>query len=165
MKALDCVEVFSVASASVDPATWFVPLLGAVFVLLGVALIRTNVFSDFQDHYPWFGPAFFAFSLLWTVGGSAVLLWSNYTVRQALRTGDVTTVEGVVRNFSPMPPGGHANETFVVDGTRFSYSGYTLGSGFHQTRSEGGPIIDGAYVRISHRDGTILRLAMCTRVR
>ncbi len=165
MKALDCAEVFNVTSASVEPATWFVPLLGGVFVLLGVALVRTNMFSDFQDRYAWFGPAFLAFSLLWTVGGSAALLWSNYTVRQALRTGEVTTVEGVVRNFSPMPAGGHANETFLVAGTRFSYSAYTLAPGFHQTRSERGPIVDGAYVRIAHRDGTILRLEMCTRVR
>jgi hypothetical protein len=57
-----------------------------------------------------------------------------------------------------MPREGHADESFVVGGRRFSYSDYSVTPGFNNTRSHGGPIDNGVYVRITHRGNTILRL-------
>ena len=61
-------------------------------------------------------------------------------------------IEGVVNNFDPMPYGGHKLETFDVNGIKFSYSDYYSVVGyksvFRKTRSHGGPIYEGAYVRI-----------------
>jgi hypothetical protein len=65
---------------------------------------------------------------------------------------------GPVTDFRPMPREGHADESFVVGGRRFSYSDYSVTPGFSNTRSHGGPIDNGVYVRITHRDNTILRL-------
>jgi hypothetical protein len=62
------------------------------------------------------------------------------------------TVEGVVKSFDPMPYGGHKDEAFDVNGVKFSYSDYgsTVGyrQAFRRTRSHGGPIYAGAYVKI-----------------
>lgn len=56
------------------------------------------------------------------------------------------------------PYSGHARETFVVNGQYFSYSDYDLTQGFNQTQSHGGPIKEGLQVRITHVDGSIVKL-------
>jgi hypothetical protein len=66
--------------------------------------------------------------------------------------------EGVVTDFRSMPFKGHAVESFVVGGQRFSCSDYNVTAGFNNTRSHGGPIDKTLYVRITHRGNTILRL-------
>jgi len=61
-------------------------------------------------------------------------------------------VEGIVENFDPMPYGGHKLESFEVNGIKFSYSDYHSTAGytpvFSKTRSHGGPIYEGLYVKI-----------------
>lgn len=57
-----------------------------------------------------------------------------------------------------MPYGGHATESFVVQGIQFKYSDYIITAGFNHTSSHGGPIREGLLVRIWHRNGEILRL-------
>ncbi|MGH9970245.1 MAG: hypothetical protein ACREBG_20950 [Pyrinomonadaceae bacterium] len=57
-----------------------------------------------------------------------------------------------------MPFEGHADETFVVDGHRFSYSDYDETKGFNRTQSHGGPMREGLQVRITHVDGSIVKL-------
>jgi hypothetical protein len=57
-----------------------------------------------------------------------------------------------------MPYTGHSEESFVVDGKRFSYSDFIVTSGFHNAASHGGPIRAGLYVRVSYIGNVILRL-------
>ena len=66
-------------------------------------------------------------------------------------------VEGYVENFDPMPYGGHKNESFTVNDVKFEYSDFTVTVGFNNTKSHGGPIDSGKYVRIRYYNGRILQ--------
>ena len=77
---------------------------------------------------------------------------------QALRDGRVSTIEGRVTDFVPMPYGGHSNEHFTVHGVQFSYSDYLIAPCFNNTSSHGGPIREGLWVRLSYRDNCILKI-------
>jgi hypothetical protein len=91
--------------------------------------------------------------------GAGWLNYSNFAeLRDAARNGKAEVVEGQVKEFVPMPYQGHANESFVVNGHRFSYSDYDLTKGFNQSQSHGGPIKEGLQVRIEHVDGKIIKL-------
>jgi hypothetical protein len=57
-----------------------------------------------------------------------------------------------------MPYTGHSEESFTVEGHRFSYSDYIVTSGFHNTASHGGPIREGLHVRVTYSGNLILRL-------
>jgi hypothetical protein len=92
------------------------------------------------------------------VAAFALTLEDYMAVANALAPGDVTVTEGVVTDFRTMPYEGHAQESFVVGGQRFSYADYSVTAGFNNTRSHGGPIDNVLYVRVTHRGNTILRL-------
>jgi hypothetical protein len=83
--------------------------------------------------------------------------------RDAYAKGNYSTVEGTVTNFHPMPYSGHQNETFSVNGVKFSYSDYVLVPCFNNTASHGGPIHDGLSVRIAYSGDCILRLEVAAR--
>ena len=75
------------------------------------------------------------------------------------RTGEgVRVVEGRVEDFVPMPLEGHAEESFVVGGTKFSYSGYEGGCWIHHAAANVGPIREGLQVRVHYWDSRILKL-------
>ena len=69
-----------------------------------------------------------------------------------------TVVQGPVTDFVPMPYTGHAHESFLVGGRKFSYSDYILTGCFNTTASHGGPIRPGLVVRVSYSGNCILRL-------
>jgi hypothetical protein len=73
-------------------------------------------------------------------------------LKETYNNGNYEIVEGIVSNFDPMPYGGHKQETFDINGIEFSYSDYGSYNGysrvFRNTRSHGGPIYAGAYVKI-----------------
>jgi hypothetical protein len=72
--------------------------------------------------------------------------------------GRYSTVEGTVSNFHPMPYSGHQDETFSVNGVKFSYSDYVLIPCFNNTASHGGPVHEGLRVRIAYSGNCILKL-------
>jgi hypothetical protein len=94
-------------------------------------------------------------SVLWTAFALTTTLGDYIGARVALAFGDFTVAEGAVTDFRSTKRG---DESFVVGGKRFSYSDHTAAAGFNNTRSHGGPISDGLYVRITHRGNQILRL-------
>ena len=97
------------------------------------------------------------FGALWI--GTGVINYSNFAnLRAAARDGSTEIVEGKVEQFVPMPYTGHAQETFLVNGSYFAYSDYDLTKGFNRTQSHGGPIKEGLHVRITHVDGSIVKL-------
>ena len=67
-------------------------------------------------------------------------------------------VEGVITDFKPMPEGGHADESFIVDGRRFRYSSYDITSGFNKTVVRGGPLKEGMNVKLWYYEGVILKI-------
>ena len=76
----------------------------------------------------------------------------------ALRNHRYSVVEGRVTEFVPMPLTGHARESFVVGGRKFSYSDYILTGCFNNAASHGGPVRSGLLVRVSYTGNCILRL-------
>jgi hypothetical protein len=158
---MTCRLVFDAATSGARVFLHVAP--GVLFAVMGILLITVG--DKFLRANPvfvqWFGWAFFLFSLFWT---TVAFIWQGgdyLAARRALSSGSYATAEGRVTDFVPMPYEGHARESFVVDGQRFEYSDYKVTPGFNQTRSHGGPISEGVYVRIAHQDGIILRLEIC----
>lgn len=60
-------------------------------------------------------------------------------------------LQGVVRNFSPMPAGGHKTEDFTVQDVPFSIANISSTTyGYNQAASEGGVLRAGLPVRITY---------------
>jgi hypothetical protein len=103
------------------------------------------------------------FLLLSAVGFvlSLVLLLGHYSeyyrAKKALQTGHYEVIEGTVKNFVPMPPGGHSTESFDIDKTSFRY-GSGRGSIVFNSESNHGYVHDGVQVRIAYKDEDILRV-------
>jgi len=92
---------------------------------------------------------------------SLVLLLGHYSeyyrAKKALQTGDYQVIEGTVKNFIPMPPGGHSTESFDIDKTSFRY-GSGRGSIVFNSEWNHGYIHNGVQVRIVYKDEDILRI-------
>ena len=74
-----------------------------------------------------------------------------YTVTDAYKSGQYQIVEGYVENFDPMPPEGHKEESFEINGVHFSCSDYTVMTGYHNAKSKGGVITgDGQYLKVGY---------------
>ncbi len=97
--------------------------------------------------------SFLCTMIVWISSASSYL-----DAKKILKKATFTEVSGVVENFDPMPYEGHKNESFSVKGIRFEYSDFEIGFGFNQSKSHGGPIDEGKYVRIQYYKGRILRL-------
>jgi len=145
--------------------TWWFPAAGLIFVGIGGLLVFTP--EPMQRLFPqelqvrarpifsWF---FLLFSLLWTGAVFGTTFQEYETVKAVFGAGRYSVAEGPVTNFVPMPYTGHAEESFTVNGHRFSYSDYVVTQGFNNTASHGGPIREGLYVRITYYGNLILRL-------
>ena len=148
---------------------WGFPAFGLIFVFLGILFLKFYklLIPKWKPSFlpSWkpkqakmFGWVFTVFSSVWTVGVFAST-WSSYhQAIQAYKEGRYSTVEGVVQEFVPMPYTGHAEESFKVNGVKFTYSDYEVTPGFNNTSSHGGPIRAGLKVRIGHLGNTILKL-------
>jgi hypothetical protein len=107
--------------------------------------------------FGWFAAVFVVFVVAWLVLPAYVRYRRMSSI---LASGQFATVEGLVTNFSPGDEGGHVPEWFTVNGHSFKYSESDIDPGFHRVRGEGGPLRNGAYVRIAEIDGRIARLEM-----
>ncbi len=142
---------------------WWFPAFGLIFVAIGLLwVLRPEVFASISRHrfqrsrfLRWY---FLLFGSVWTIAVAIITGVGSYQAIHALRSGSYQTVAGRVSKFIPMPYQGHADESFEVNGVRFSYSDYTIISGFNRSSSHGGPIKEGLPVRIAYRDGEILKL-------
>lgn len=100
----------------------------------------------------------FIFICFWLFAVTGDQLSDYSALISAYKKGACEKVEGTVTDFDPMPYGGHKQESFNVNGKKFSYSEFTVEAGFNKTASHGGPIREGLHVRIWHKDGEIARL-------
>jgi len=150
--------VFDVAKEGYT--AWFFPLIGLGFLTLSLLLLW-NERREPQNKRHWRTIFMVVFSALWTIVALFGTLGSYLRAKSARASGNYQTVEGVVENFVPQPYKGHAIERCTVNGVPFSYSDYSVAPGFHQSRSHGGPITGGLYLRIGHVKGMILRLEVC----
>src|SRR5262249_39497658 len=140
---------------------WWFPAIGLGVVAVGAVLVRYRE-PLVPRKPPWLrriGPMLvLAFAILWTTGAFLVTYLPYLSLASALRSGRAQVVQGPVMDFTPLPPTGKGNESFVVSGRRFSYSDYNLTAGFNNTASHGGPMRNGLLVRVTHADGAIVRL-------
>jgi hypothetical protein len=157
----DGVGYVTVFDASHKGLDWTAPMFGALFVFVAVHTLRTKRRTPPYDKALVWRVITVLFLLFGLAIGTVVpvLHWRDRNdLVAALESGRATVVEGEVRDFVPMPWGGHAMECFTVEGTRFCYSDFVITAGFNNARSHGGPIREGLHVRIHYVDCTIARL-------
>jgi hypothetical protein len=152
---LDYHTIFNAAQNSGEVANDFLgPVIALVPGLFGWALLGSE---DKQSKLK--GKFFILMSAVCFVCAISVAIGTQREFRQvkkALETGDYQVSEGIVSNFVPMPPGGHAMESFRVGQDFFEYGGWSSIT-FNSDWNKGG-IHNGVQVRIAHRDGKILRI-------
>jgi len=106
------------------------------------------------------GVAFQCFGALGVVAGLLCLVSNYFAIRgytKALSNHDYAVAEGVVVDFVPVPPGGHAEESFRIKETKFSY-GSGWGSLVFNSEWNKGYLHNGVRTRITHRGEDILRV-------
>jgi hypothetical protein len=148
--------VFDVSQNGSQLAIWFlIPLFALLPGLIGWALKNSgDPQSAFKGRFfILISGCGFAFSLVLLAGH-----WSNYHhAKKTLETRGYEIAEGAVRDFVPMPPGGHSIESFKVGDASFQY-GSGWGSTIFNSEWNHGYIHNGAQVRITYSDGNILRV-------
>ena len=99
--------------------------------------------------------------ILWAAGtilGGGNVLYQHFRCVAWAQSGDFQIVEGRVTQFHPKSwP--KKSESFVVEGITFSYGDANLSQGgFRYSFGPDGLLREGAHVRVSHRQGRILKL-------
>jgi hypothetical protein len=148
--------VFDVSQSGVQ---WLVPFLAAmgagIFLLIGWVLRKSGERDQSLK-----GVFFQLIGGLGVLGAVGFLLASYSEYQQATRAlsdRNYSTAEGIVTDFIPMPPGGHANESFRINGVSFSY-GSGWGSTVFNSDWNKGFIHNGTQARITYRGQDILRV-------
>jgi hypothetical protein len=104
--------------------------------------------------------------IVWLIGwatgvvlGGGNVLYQHFRCAAWARAGDFEVVEGQVTDFRPLAKREKGSERFTVQGNTFSYSSANLGQGgFRYEFGPDGLLHEGSQVRISHREGRILKL-------
>ena len=148
---------------------WWFPALGPAF------LVASLVFLSFlgrraarqNEPFPIIGREGFltlvkvfkyvtvGFCLLATWVASTIVFPEYFAVRRAYEGGQSSVAEGKVEKFVERL----GCESFTVQGVKFEYADHVGTSGFHVTRSRGGPMQEDLQVRIHdvrHSDKTVI---------
>jgi hypothetical protein len=98
-----------------------------------------------------FGIFFVGFSLITAIISIPSDIREYIKVKTLYKNGQLQITEGEVTDFTPMPYGGHQDESFKINNIFFHYSDYDESYyGFNNAKSHGGPIDEGKFVRISY---------------
>ena len=143
-------------------AEWWFPAFGLAMVILLVVILCYNQklgkwrnSTRAHKRLQWLALGFPVVWTIWAIRGT----YLEYRKLSAIMNeGNVSMVSGRITNFDPMPTGGHRDESFRVNGERFSYSDYSVSPGFKKTAVHGGPLREGLFVRVTHINGVIVRL-------
>jgi hypothetical protein len=125
-----------------------------VFIGYGIAVV--NFFSDKskgrnRSYNIGFGLVFGTFALFFGINTIPHNFSTFAESKSVYNSKAYTVMEGVVENFDPMPYSGHRDETFTLNGVKFSYSVYDNSYyGFNTTKSHGRPIRQGKRFRLSY---------------
>jgi hypothetical protein len=103
-----------------------------------------------------------ALSLALIVGVGAVTLprqfYSRWQWVRAAERGDYEVVEGPVTDFDPSRTRPNWSASYKVGGVPFRSSNNPFAGESPRTAEAGGPIREGAYLRIAHKRGRVLRV-------
>jgi hypothetical protein len=149
------VTVFEVCA---KPINWQPLIICAIFCIVGLGIVVQKWRSEERTKYLFAGVIFCIVAFIVGFGSYRRDTYGIPEAAQALREGRVSTIEGRVTDFVPMPYGGHPDEQFTVSGVRFSYSDYFNVPCFNNSSSHGGPIREGLWVRLSYRGNCILKI-------
>ncbi|SRR6266568_2175050 len=151
--------VFVADPAKVHWATPIVFVVGAVGLYVASRWIQRTQARGLQASLRFYGLRIGAAGSGIGAVLAAFITFSEYRLCSTPIGGpDVAVVQGTVRDFSPMPPTGHALERFAVDGVSFGFSGIGESCTFNQAAVFGGPLWEGRTVRVFYKHGRILRL-------
>jgi hypothetical protein len=150
---MDWITVYDCRNESLRIGWMFIPVS---FVFIGYGFSAFNIFFNQSKGIRRtfsiiFGILFGTSSLF----SSVIIIPHNistyYETKRIYESHEYKVVEGVVADFSPMPYGGHRDETFALNGMKFSYSDFDKSYyGFNNTQSHGGPIGQNKKVRLSY---------------
>lgn len=99
------------------------------------------------------------FSLVWLFISYTQIEVPYKKLRECFVNGECSVVSGTVERFhTGSGMRGDTLESFSINGVTFNYYAGTIGPGFHQTRSEGGPIQENLKLKIYYYDNIILKL-------
>lgn len=99
----------------------------------------------------WGGALFAAFAGLLSVVAIPSMIGEYMQTRDVYAQKRYRLVQGAVRDFDPMPAGGHKTEDFTVQGVPFSIANMNSTTyGYNQAASEGGVLRAGIPVRIAY---------------
>lgn len=132
-----------------------------VYLFIAVTIIISSIFWKEKNKKKFFIFWYCGWLLIAGVGITFAIK-DHFQHLQWLNKGYYEVIEGPVTDFIPMPYTGHQLESFSVNGVNFEYSDYVINGGFNKTSSHGGPIYEGRWVRISYKDGIILKLVVKT---
>jgi hypothetical protein len=154
-----CMEYHTAFDVTRNGLQWMLPFLislgAGIFLLAGWALRKSG-----DRDLSFKGVIFQSAGGIGVLGalGFFIAAYSTYhDVRKVLTDHDYSIVEGVVTDFIPMPAGGHADESFRINGVDFSY-GSGWGSTVFNSEWNKGAIHNGVQARISYRGSEILRI-------
>ena len=131
-------------------------LIPISFILIGYGISLFNIFlkqskGKNRIYNTVFGIIFGTFALLFALMTIPHNLKSYNETKEIYESKKYKIIEGVVKNFKPMPYSGHQDEKFTLNGIEFSYSDFDQSYyGFNNTKSHGGPIDKNIKVRLSY---------------
>ncbi len=136
---------------------WF-PLL---FVIIGLAVFLYNAFfADRESVNSWginsrkfnmfFGLGFALFALSLSRMVIVSKLDAQNIAEYLFNSGKCKTIQGIVKDFHPMPAGGHDTEHFTVNGVYFEYYDNSPDPGYNTAQINGGIIKGNMYVKLTY---------------
>jgi hypothetical protein len=156
---MDYEIIFEISKSGLGISAFALP--GFLFIAIGIVMYKFPKVLARGWSEKWakrFASFWLVFSIFWTATALLSTGSKQASVREAYSSGNYKVIEGVVKNFDPMPASGHKMESFTVNGVKFEYSDSVVTPGFNNATSKGGPIHEGLPVKISHIGNTILKL-------
>ena len=148
------IEYFNIQNSSFFSFDLFKPILfiGITIITLIIVMLKAKpknikiIISIFL---------LFAISLFY--GVLSINIKEYKILKNRYRNKEYNIVEGYVFEFEPMPYSGKKYEKFKVEDIEFEYSDFRSTYAFNKTKSHGGPIDEGVYVKIYYTEGIIGR--------
>jgi hypothetical protein len=144
-------------------STWWVPAIGFIFIGVGVVLVLaprvvrilvpSGPIARYRKLVSWM---FLAIALVWTLTIFGLTYGEYHKMTTALYDKSYAVVEGVVTKVARDTQ--DSEESFTIEGRRFSYTDNVLKFDFEKTSLKAGSVKDGMRVRIAYLGPLILRL-------
>src|SRR5688572_20959232 len=115
-------------------------LMPVLFIIVGLGISWFNIkynksTSPKKKFTIVFGFVFSGFALIMLLLTVPSSIANQQRTKKLFENKEYKVVEGEIENFHPMPYGGHAVESFTVNGVYFEYSDFILMYGFNNTAS------------------------------